>query len=511
MAMSAIMRRELADDRLLVTGTIACLAIGAALLHFFAPINHDEAYLMTLAGRLLDGGQFGKDIMDINPPHVWWMSAMPVWLARQTGFRFDVTASLFTVTMAVLSVAAVARLTAAAGLGRIPRSLFLVFAALLVLFIPGYDFGQREHWMVLLTLPYIVACGCRLNNLVLTPVFGAVIGVAACLGFCIKPYFLLVPVALEIWIFLRLRRPSLAIRSETIAMAIVGIVYAGLTMTYARSYLETEVPAALLGYWSYKSPLQEVLRSALILLAPVAMLVAVGYLTRQQNTQTPAIAQALALAGAASLLAALIQAKPWSYHFLPGIIFFSLSAAILLAAENVRADRLTLRRIAFVILVVMAVVPTAFEAARAFEGASSRENQLAAVFRNNAGPNRTVFGFITSPREVFPAVIAAGVEWAAPFCCEYLIAAAARTAEAPAPDRPKIKAAGVNQAEIAVSAVRIKEPGVIVIATGDDMLGFNHQSFDYVTWLSAHTHFASVFEQYREISPIGSFRIFVRK
>lgn len=172
MAMSAVMRREAADDRLLVTATIVCLAVGAASLHFFTPINHDEAYLMALAGRLLDGGQFGKDIMDMNPPHVWWISAMPVWLARQIGLRLDVAASVFTVAMAVLSVAAVARLTATAGLGRVPRSLFLALAALLVLFIPGYDFGQREHWMVLLTLPYIVARGCRLNNSAISPATG---------------------------------------------------------------------------------------------------------------------------------------------------------------------------------------------------------------------------------------------------------------------------------------------------------------------------------------------------
>ena len=511
MAMSAIMQREAADDRLLVTGTIACLAVGAALLHFFAPINHDEAYLMALAGRLLDGGQFGKDIMDMNPPHVWWISAMPVWLARQTGLRLDVVASLYTVTMAVLSVAAIARLTATVGLGRIPRNLFLVFTALLVLFIPGYDFGQREHWMVLLTLPYIVARGCRLNNSEISPTTGAAIGLAACLGFCIKPYFLLVPVALEVWILVRTRRPSLSIGPETIAMATAGIVYGALTLTYARSYLEIEVPTALLGYWSYNSPMQEVLRSALILLAPTAMLLGVGYLTRQQGAQIPALVQTLAVAGAASCVAALIQAKPWAYHFLPGIVFLDLSAVILLTAENPRNDRLTLRRIAFAILVVLAVVPTAFETVRAFEGASSRINQLAAIFRSNSGPNRTVFGFITSPRDVFPAVVAAETEWAAPFCCEYLIAAAVRAEEAPAVLRPKILAAGVNQAEIAVSAMRTKEPGVIVIATGDDMLGFNHQTFDYVAWLNAHTHFASVFAHYREINPIGSFRIFVRK
>ena len=89
-------------------------------------------------------------------------------------------------------------------------------------------FGQREHWMVLLTLPYIVARGCRLNNSAVSPATGAAIGVAATLGFCIKPYFLLVPIALEVWILAPTRRPSLSIRPETIAMAIAGIVYGAL-------------------------------------------------------------------------------------------------------------------------------------------------------------------------------------------------------------------------------------------------------------------------------------------
>src|SRR5262245_18973212 len=236
MATSAIVRREAADDRLLVTGVIACLAVGAALLHFFVPINHDEAYFVSLAGRLLDGGQFGKDIMDMNPPHVWWISAVPAWFARQTGLRLDIAATAFTVAMAGLSLAAVAHLIAVAGFVRSVRHAFLVFAASLLLFVPGYDFGQREHWMVLLTLPYIVACACRVGNSAMSPAVGAVIGVAACLGFCIKPYFLLVPVALEIWILARTRRPSVLLRPETIALATAGIVYAVLTLAYARSY-----------------------------------------------------------------------------------------------------------------------------------------------------------------------------------------------------------------------------------------------------------------------------------
>ena len=43
------------------------------------------------------------------------------------------------------------------------------------------------------------------------------------------------------------------------------------------------------------------------------------------------------------------------------------------------------------------------------------------------------------------------------------------------------------------------------------MLGFNGRRFDYLEWLEAHTDFARVLLQYREISPIGPFRVFVRK
>jgi hypothetical protein len=69
----------------------------------------------------------------------------------------------------------------------------------------------------------------------------------------------------------------------------------------------------------------------------------------------------------------------------------------------------------------------------------------------------------------------------------------------------------LNQARAAVSSVRAKEPGVIVIATGGDMLGFNRQCFDYVAWLGAYAELTGILDRYREIGPIGSFRVFVRK
>ena len=121
-----------------------------------------------------------------------------------------------------------------------------------------------------------------------------------------------------------------------------------------------------------------------------------------------------------------------------------------------------------------------------------------------------MFGFITSPRDVFPAIVAAKTTWAAPFCCEFLIAAAVRADQAPADQRAALKAVGLQQATQAVAAVRDREPGVIVIAAGGHMLGFDDREFDYLEWLGAHTNFADLLRRYREIEPIGPFRVFVR-
>lgn len=120
-------------------------------------------------------------------------------------------------------------------------------------------------------------------------------------------------------------------------------------------------------------------------------------------------------------------------------------------------------------------------------------------------------GFLTSPRDVYPAVVAADMKWAAPFCCNYLMAAAARADEAPAANRQAVEAAGLAQAERIVAAMHTSEPGVIVINAGSSKLGFANRKFDYLQWFDARTGFADIRRHYREIDPVGPFRLFVRE
>jgi hypothetical protein len=165
------------------------------------------------------------------------------------------------------------------------------------------------------------------------------------------------------------------------------------------------------------------------------------------------------------------------------------------------------------VLIVAACLRPAQEALQSFDngGTIARVEKLVAVFRANPGPSGTVAGFLTSPRDVFPAVVASGMNWALPFGGDYLIPAAVRADEAPAVNRRRIEAAALELAERDVAAIRAKEPGVIVIDAAVNKLGFGDRKFDYLPWLESRTDFTDVLQHYREIDPVGPFRLFVRK
>jgi hypothetical protein len=127
----------------------------------------------------------------------------------------------------------------------------LFFAAIAVwalMFAPGYDFGQREHLMVILGLPYLSAAIPRPEpeHGALPPAMRVFIGIAAGVGFCLKPYFLLIPLLVEAWRWSHLRGATF-VRIEIIAMALVGAAYVLAVVLFAPEYLSVVVPQAAAG------------------------------------------------------------------------------------------------------------------------------------------------------------------------------------------------------------------------------------------------------------------------
>jgi hypothetical protein len=179
-------------------------------------LNHDVAWVLYSSERLLVGGVFGKEIVAANPPLIWWISAVPAFLAKMFGLDPVTTFRLFAVAIAAASLIASERLMRRS-VAMLPRGLFVLTGAFLFVAGTGRDFGQREVLAVMLALPYLTAAAGRVHGNVPALAPALLIGAAAGLGIALKPYFIAVPLLIEIILAVRLRTWRIAFRPEACA------------------------------------------------------------------------------------------------------------------------------------------------------------------------------------------------------------------------------------------------------------------------------------------------------
>lgn len=486
---------------------IAVAVAASSTLHLLTPFNHDEAWFLLGARTLLKGGIYGRDVIDYNPPLVWWISEGLVRIAALLHLPVETVATLFTALAGGAALVGVNAMLRDALAPR-PRGILIALAGLVLLMGPGYAFGQREHWLTIFSLPYIVACGRRADGAPLGRMAGASAGALAALGFCLKPAFLLVPLALELWLLIRHRSWRQALAPETVALVVTGCGYAVAIAIVTPLFLTASVPVALRSYWVFLDAPSDVLAVALRLCGPVLVAMAAALWVGRRDPSMAGHVRALAIAGTAALAGSLLERTAWFYHFLPPVLLLTLCAIAILADGWAQRTRAADRVLVALMLVLALLIPARF----AWQGVADTDTarrvaRLTQIFREDAGPNGAVLALMSSPRDVIPAALAAGVRWPFPIYGPLELPAAIRADEAPKAMRAILRSGAQTQADALVAAIAAHRPAVLVVDSAPYKLGFGDRRFDYLAWFKAHTAIAPLLAQYRETDRVGNFRI----
>lgn len=488
---------------------IAASAVAAFGIHIFVPINHDVAWIMEGAGRLLDGGRFGRDIVDMNPPLAWWLSTIPAELARLTGIGITAALTLFVIAVGLASIGLTAGVLSVSRFDAVLRFRVLSVFAVVGFLGVGADFGQREHLMMFFAMPYVIAAACRLNKDIIPPKFAFAIGLFSAIGFCLKPFFLALPLFIEILIAIRTRSLTRWLRAEFLAIPGVGALYVAAVFVYAPDYLFGNAPDAMSNYWAYNDPFVSVLPAifATFGISLVAYLLVVG----SQRKHTGILTIVLFVASAASALAALCQMKTWSYHLEPVFVFGALAFFAYVPAAEVKAQKFVYRALPVIVL-LSACAGSIFQLFDTVQpnGTAANVNRLASVFERFAGPGGYVYAITTLVQDVHPAVIESETRWPAKMGCLYLLPAKFRKNEVAPSHWPKIEDAARRQVRQVVADLERTTPAVILVdyrqtrisgATGDD----------YLNYFAKDARFRHLWRQYIPQGTAGQFKIFVRR
>ena len=434
-----------------------------------SPLKDDIAWLLYVARRWIAGRELYIDLVEVNPPLIVWISAIPIAIGRWLDADPQLVAMPVFVALVLGCACWTARLLRPRG--PVFARAMPVFAAIgmALLILPAADLGQREHLLVAAFLPYLALFARTLDRapstLAYAPRFPSWIGrIAGCLGYtasagrgvldrvihrpgdaaytdhaldrrhlpvvvavaagmlaglgcALKPRYAAVFVALEAVALLRGLRPW-RVMPLTAGFTLAG--YAGLVAVLCPAYLQRAVPMALALYGATDVPFLKLLTDSTLLLCAEA--VAIALLLLRQRLADRNLMLTLVVFAAASTFVCFIDGKDWYYHRLPAIVTTVLALLIGIVAEwrDPRPERRWTARsplAAAFLMVAMFCLSAAHrlepEAVEAVEPQQTAVDRLEQILQ--AEHARTYIAFSEWIALGFPVVNQTGVTWASRF------------------------------------------------------------------------------------------------
>jgi len=494
---------------LLLFGTVA-IVLFAALR---SPLKDDIAWLLYVAHRWMSGRELYVDVIEVNPPLIIWISAIPLAVARWLGVLPQFVA------MPAFAAIALAGAWWSACLLRPISPLFArrapVFALVgsVLLIIPAADLGQREHLLVAAFLPYLILFAQTLapapDGTRPTVVTASAVGILAALGCALKPQYGIVFVALEGVAFCHRIRPWRA--APTAATGTLAL-YVGLVAYFCPAYLRHAVPMALALYGATDVSFGVLLFKSAPLLAAESLAIFLWWRDRRTLPCAALLMIGMVFAVLSSVVC-FIDGKDWFYHRLPATVV-TLLVLILWAAATIRyrladcpqdANRrqrlpwrgLAVAGIVVALFCVAAVRRLGPEVRQAVEPQATTVARLEALIRLHHA--RTYVAFSEWIALGFPVVNNTGVLWASRFDSMWALKGEVW--------RAHIDPAATKEWPITHWVAHDFIAGCPDIAVVDTREGLN-----YIALLSAsEPSFARVWSRYKQIVAFDGLQVYKRR
>ena len=415
---------------------VALAILGVVLLFVMttvirSPLKDDVAWLLWVAKKWLAGRELYVDLVEVNPPLVIWLYAIPAAIASWFHLAPKLASTLFFASILLGS----AWWTACLLQGRAPllERRLPVFSLIgtLLLVLPGVEFGQREHLLAAVVLPYIALFVRALEGEREPLIQAAIAGAIAALGCAMKPSYGLALVMVEVVGLIRGHR---RLRLAPAAFVATTGLYGVAVLVFEPDFLTKAVPLALALYGGTDTSVWHILMESQNLLFGQAVALLICWYSQESMGQHSSFLRHLYLALVAFAVACTVlfvmQGKDWFYHRLPAttatVLALLLWLSVVLTAHagrlGIQGPTLPWRRLAMPMgLAVAALI--AFGVAnvqriRPWVEAASEPNlstEVKLVKLITREKAKTYIAFSEWIALGFPVVNDSGVSWASRF------------------------------------------------------------------------------------------------
>ena len=467
---------------------IAAMLVVQAYLRFQSDIIQDVAWFIHVANQLLQGKTLYVDIIEVNPPLGMWLIVPIVWLANL--FHIDSVIAVDT-TLLLASAAVLTLCNRYLKLVNIlnanARMLIVAALAFIVLFFPAIYFAEREHFMVLLFLPWLFLRLADNSSSKIGTVERILVGLMAGAAICIKPQSFFAPAMVELVLFLHGKSLRKIFAVENISAGLFAVIYAGAILRFAPKFLNEMLALGAKAYVPfYGYPLYVIVFYARWTIP--AMLIA--YLIRNRLAvlkHDTLIVDGLLAATLGFSISYFVQMKGFGYQIVPADILASTASAtgaILLWQTDRKFSVYSLGAVCIPLFLVFGVPQTYLNS---FKGADG-------IMARNAPQAKSIFIASTRLGDAFPFVQQRNLIWASRLPTQWLT---------PYVDS-KWHGGDVPQDDVVRSALEWTvtdllnfKPDIVMIDISDDQIYVQSGKFDYVQFWQNDKRFAEFWSHYK--------------
>ena len=472
-------------------------------------LNHDSSWYLLATARWMNGAELYSDILEINPPLSFYLTIPAVTFAKYFGFDSALIFRLqFVIGATVSAAVSTAILKQACSLSPTRSFIFTAFANTALLLSPISDFGQREHLMLIFSLPLMMllivtgSCENQFKRLIIP------ITLVGMLGIALKPHFLL-PVALVFAVNLVYIRSWKTLFSKIHLTILVALLsYLAFIALVHPGYLGFMVPLgiAVYGYsdanlWSIAIDMLPIIGSVLLLFACTCP----GELERQMLIRSFAILLGFGLAF-------LVQFKGWSYQLIP-VRSFAIIGIGLVLALGVKARR------GLGMLAVLTLVATLWFGLVMQLKTGPYKNYITISLKralDEMEGTQSLMFLSTNVSSGFPLVRETGLEWASRFPTLWLVPSIVDNGdpEICVPGQQsfcssKVLASTFLRESVTEDLIRFNADLVIVDVR--EKKSYVQNPFDYLEFMKKDDRFRELWIDFKLVRSVGTYDIWRRR
>ncbi len=479
-------------------------------------LNSDNSWCLHAAKRLLAHGTYVNDFFDVNLPFTLYLYAPPHFLVKFFSTTIIFAFKFYVFLLASISLCACYFLTRKifSKENSLLAGFFICTIAFILLILPQYFIGEREHLFLIFTLPYFLFVSLRLRGYTVNSIYTILISLGGGMGFVIKPYFLVTFGLIELYYIWHTRRLLNICRIETLVIFLFILGYIIFIFRFHPQFVYTMIPY-LTKYFYSKGFDVEAWRT-IIFNGPIfyCFFTLIFFLLQYQENAYKELGSILWLSLIGSLCFYLIQRNTWHYHYLPALSIASLLNVLLFGLFLKKISK-NLYEWLFTSLLALFLfyAPFNFVKYNYHQGVMFKSLlQHLIAFMNYHTKNKTVYFLTTNLYNTLPSIDYSNTILASRFAHIPVLPGILQTLRSSKKPYSKNLIEDENfLMHLVVDDIVLKKPDFIFI-DGMQHKKFADLGFDYISYFSKNVDFRETFKKdYRYLTTVEQSDIITKK